>query len=36
MPQDGWEFFILDPTDKNSYKNEKTQGIYNKNVYTRL
>ena len=33
MPQDGWEFFILDPTDKNSYKNEKTQGIYNK-MYT--
>tara|TARA_B110000971_G_C20003156_1_gene497825 strand:- start:483 stop:887 length:405 start_codon:yes stop_codon:yes gene_type:complete len=30
MPQDGWEFFILDPTDKNIYHNEKTQCIYNK------
>tara|TARA_B100000768_G_scaffold181517_1_gene204856 strand:+ start:2728 stop:3132 length:405 start_codon:yes stop_codon:yes gene_type:complete len=33
MPQEGWEFFILDPTDKNNLPNEKTQCIYNK-MYT--
>tara|TARA_B110001450_G_C17655984_1_gene495266 strand:+ start:1572 stop:1970 length:399 start_codon:yes stop_codon:yes gene_type:complete len=33
MPQEGWEFFILDPTDENKYPHEKTQSIYNK-MYT--
>ena len=33
MPQEGWEFFILDPADKNKYPHEKTQSIYNK-MYT--
>ena len=33
MPHEGWEFFILDPTDENKYPHEKTQIIYNK-MYT--
>lgn len=28
MPQEGWEFFILDPTDKNNFHHEKNQEIY--------
>tara|TARA_B110000977_G_scaffold15653_3_gene19162 strand:+ start:9706 stop:10101 length:396 start_codon:yes stop_codon:yes gene_type:complete len=30
MPQEGWEFFILDPTDKNNFYREKNQEIYKK------
>jgi|TARA_B110000902_G_C14036392_1_gene486082 hypothetical protein len=33
MPQDGWEFYILDPTDKAKYPHENTQSVYNK-MYT--
>ena len=33
MPQDGWEFYILDPTDKDKYPNENTQNEYNR-MYT--
>jgi len=33
MPQDGWEFYILDPTDKDVYPVENTQNVYNK-MYT--
>lgn len=39
MPQDGWEFYILDPTDKNKYPIENTQNEYNrlyKSAYDRL
>ena len=28
MPQDGWEFYILDPTDKDVYPFENTQNVY--------
>lgn len=30
MPQNGWEFYILDPTDKDKYPNENTQNEYNR------
>jgi len=30
MPQNGWEFYILDPTDKNKYPFENTQNEYNR------
>lgn len=30
MPQDGWEFYILDPTDKDKYLTENTQNEYNR------
>lgn len=33
MPQEGWEFYILDPTDKDKYPNENTQNEYNR-MYT--
>ena len=33
MPQDGWEFYILDPTDKDVYPVENTQNVYNR-MYT--
>tara|TARA_Y100000389_G_C17419044_1_gene495537 strand:+ start:9 stop:413 length:405 start_codon:yes stop_codon:yes gene_type:complete len=33
MPQDGWEFYILDPTDRDVYPVENTQNVYNK-MYT--
>ena len=33
MPQDGWEFYILDPTNKDKYPSENTQNEYNR-MYT--
>lgn len=33
MPQDGWEFYILDPTNKDIYPTENTQNEYNR-MYT--
>lgn len=30
MPQDGWEFYILDPTNKDKYPSENTQHEYNR------
>ena len=30
MPQDGWEFYILDPTDRDIYSFENTQNVYNR------
>ena len=30
MPQNGWEFYILDPTDKAKYPFENTQNEYNR------
>lgn len=39
MPQDGWEFYILDPTDKDKYPMENTQNEYNrmyKSAYNKL
>ena len=36
MPQEGWEFFILDPTDKSLVTKQNIQDKYNKMYITLL